>query len=209
LLADAMGIDKPFFKQSADELINSILAEPSDWLAHTKIETLQEGRPLELPLPDNYKTQYRTPSGKIEILNPKEEDSLPNYFTPHGDAANFWLINSPDARLLNSSFNERGDLTKSDKMLLQMNPDDADALGLQDEQLVVAYNERGEVTFTLKITTKVPTGVVVAEGVWWLEHAPGSRSVNALTSQRLTDKGKGSTFYDVKVNIKAVDCKIA
>jgi len=202
LLADAMNMDKPFFNQSAEDLINSILAKPSSWLASTKIETLFKGKPLELPLPDGYKTQFKTPSGKIEILNPKEEEPLPKYSKPHGDNAEFWLVNSPDVRLLNSSFNEREDLTKTNKMLLQMNPEDASQIGLKDNQLVIAYNERGEVRFKLKITTKVPKGVVVTEGVWWLENTPGNRSVNTLTSQRLTDKGKGSTFYDVKVNVK-------
>jgi anaerobic selenocysteine-containing dehydrogenase len=205
LLAEAMGINKSFFNQSADDLIDSILAKPSSWLASTKIETLLEGRPLELPMPDNYKTQFKTSSGKIEILNSKEDEPLPKYLKPHGDRAEFWLINSPDARLLNSSFNEREDLTKTNRMLLQMNPDDADKMSFTDEQAVVAYNDRGEVTFKLKITPKVPRGVVVTEGVWWLEHTPGNRSVNTLTSQRLTDQGKGSTFYDVKVNVRVVN----
>jgi len=52
------------------------------------------------------------------------------------------------------------------------------------------------------VTDKVPSGVVVAEGVWWLEHCPGPRSVNALTSQRLTDRGAGSTFYDNTVDVR-------
>jgi hypothetical protein len=43
---------------------------------------------------------------------------------------------------------------------------------------------------------------VVAEGIWWLEHSPGLRSVNALTSQRLTDQGGGSTFYDNTVDVR-------
>lgn len=205
LLAKAMGINNPFFNQSADDLIDSILAEPSAWLASTQHKVLFDGKQVELPLPGDYKTRFKTSSGKIEILNPTEDKPLPQYSKPHGDDAAFWLVNSPDARLLNSSFNERADLTKINKMLLQMNPNDAARIGLADGQLVLAANERGEVTFTLKVTAKVPEGVVVAEGLWWIEHAPGNRSVNALTSQRLTDKGKGSTFYDVKVNVKAVD----
>jgi hypothetical protein len=44
---------------------------------------------------------------------------------------------------------------------------------------------------------------VVAEGVFWLVHAPGERNVNALTSQRLTDEGAGSTFYDNRVDVRA------
>jgi len=205
LLAKARGIDNPFFEQSADQLIDIMLANPSPWLARTSVQTLFEGRPVELPLPEGYKTDFQTPSGKIEILNPLEESPLPRYIEPYGDDAAFWLVNSPDVRLLNSSFNERADLIKTNKMILQMNTVDANKNGFQDGQQVIAYNERGEVTFWLKITDKVPAGVVVTEGVWWIDHAPGNRSVNALTAQRLTDKAKGSTFYDVKVNVKAAE----
>jgi len=203
LLARAMGINNPFFDQAADDLIDNLLNAPSAWLANSPIEALFQGKPVQLPLPQGYKTDFRTPSGKIEILNPREDDPLPRYNKPHGDDAAFWLVNPPDARLLNSSFNERADLTRTNKMVLQMNPDDVTALSLVDDQLVNACNKRGEVTFTLKTSDKVPRGVVVAPGIWWLEHAPGNRSVNALTSQRQTDKGRGSTFYDVKVDIKA------
>lgn len=112
-------------------------------------------------------------------------------------------MTAPCLFALNSSFNERSDLLgKRGAMNLQMNPGDAAVKGLQDGQRVVAFNERGEVTFVLKVTPQVPTGVVVAEGVWWSERAPGVRTVNALTSQRLTDKAAGSTFYDTKVDVR-------
>ncbi|HMK51467.1 MAG TPA: molybdopterin dinucleotide binding domain-containing protein, partial [Thermodesulfobacteriota bacterium] len=68
--------------------------------------------------------------------------------------------------------------------------------------LVVAFNQLGEVSFILRVTPKTPPGVVVAEGVWWLSQCPGPRSVNALTSQRLTDQGGGSTFYDNTVDVR-------
>ena len=83
-----------------------------------------------------------------------------------------------------------------------MNPADARAKGLADGDPAVAFNHLGEVTFTLRITPGVPRGVVVAEGVWWLDQCPGARSVNALTSQRLTDQGGGSAFYDNTVDVR-------
>ena len=202
LLAEAMDIKEPFFRQSANELIDSILEQPSSWLAAAGLDALHAGSPVELPVPGDYKMRFMTPSGKIEIMNPHESSALPRYTKPHGDKAAFWLINSPDGRLLNSSFNERDNLEANSKMILQMNPEDAAACGLQDGQQVTAYNERGAVSFILSITARVPAGVVVTEGVWWLEHCLDGRSVNALTSQRLTDNAKGSTFYDVKVNVK-------
>ena len=87
-------------------------------------------------------------------------------------------------------------------MLLKMSPEDARAKTFEEGERVVAFNQLGEVSFILQVTPQVPTGVVVAEGVWWLEHCPGSRSVNALTSQRLTDRGAGSTFYDNTVDVR-------
>ncbi|MBC8015411.1 MAG: molybdopterin-dependent oxidoreductase [Sporomusaceae bacterium] len=204
LLADGMGFEEPFFKQTTDEIIQQQLDAPKPWLADIDMSKIQEGRPVELPLPLNYKTMYKTPSGKIEIFNPAEAEPLPKYNKPHGDDAAFWFMNAPGLYSLNSSFNERPDLlNKREGMYLMMNPMDAAEKGLQDKQEVIAFNERGEVTFTLEITSNVPIGVVVSEGIFWIQHAPGDRSVNALTSQRLTDRAAGSTFYDTKVDIRA------
>jgi len=83
-----------------------------------------------------------------------------------------------------------------------MNPLDAEEKGLCDGQEVIAFNERGEVNFIMKITAKVPPGVVVSEGLFKLKDMPGSRSINALTSQRLTDRAGASTLYDVKVDVR-------
>ena len=206
LLAKAMGFEETYFQQTADELIDHLLDKPNFWLASADMEKLKSGKPIELPLPAGYKMDFKTPSGKIEIRNPAEIDSLPSYFAPNGDEAPYWLMTAPTTIMLNSSFNERDDLV-GDKaqtfMTLQMNPVDAAAKNLTDGHRVVAFNCRGEVTFILKTTEKVPSGVAVAEGVWWIKNAPGQRGVNALTSQRLTDKAAGSTFYDTKVDVRA------
>jgi anaerobic selenocysteine-containing dehydrogenase len=166
-------------------------------------------------LPPDYKLVYQTPSGKIELLNLAETETLPRYIKPNGDngvgvngaisdnGSPFWLMSTPGLYSLNSSFNERPDLLdKRGVMSLEMNALDAEAKGLVDGQQVVAFNQQGEVDFTLKISPQVPKGVVVAEGVWGLDQAPGPRTVNALTSQRLTDRAAGSTFYDTKVDVR-------
>jgi len=203
LLASSMGFNEPYFKQTSDEMIEQLLSKPSIWIAKTDLDRLRAGNPVELPLPPDYKTNYKTVSGKIEIFNDSDAEPLPRYLAPYGDNASYWLMTAPTPFMLNSSFNERDDLLINKRMTLKMNHVDAASHGLIDGQRVIAYNERGEAIFYLTITQRVPSGIVVAEGVWWLSRAPGKRSVNALTSQRLTDRGAGSTFYDTKVNVRA------
>jgi len=207
LLAGEMGFDEPIFRQSVAELLDQLFEKPGSWLAQVDWQKLQAGEPVTLPLPENYKMQFRTASGRIEIVNPRETPELPDWFPPYGGSGEFYLMTAPSLYSLNSSFNESTELVaKKGPMSLTMNPLDAERLSLMDGQRVLAYNELGEVTFVLKIADSAPGGVVVADGVSWLRDAPGRRTINALTSQRLTDRGKGSTFYDTKVDVRAENC---
>lgn len=206
LLSEAMGFSEPFFQQTAEDLIQHVLSIPNPMRKGIDEKAFAEGRAVELPLSKDAKTQFKTPSGKIEILNPKEPHPLPCYIPPYDADFPFRLMTAPSLYALNSSFRERRDLRQKEKaMFLKMNPTDTQTKNLKDGQQVLAFNKWGEVSFILQITPKVPRGVVVAEGVWWLEHCLGSRSVNALTSQRLTDQGAGSTFYDNTVDVKPME----
>jgi len=203
LLALGMGFDESFFRQNADDLIDHLLSIPSPMREGIDQEAFSAGKGVEIPLPPDARTRFKTSSGKIEILNQKESHPLPCYLSPYSGDYPFRLMTSPSFYALNSSFREREDLRKKEKaMFLQMNPIDAEAKGMKEGDPVIAFNQLGEVSFTLHVTQKIPSGVVVAEGVWWLNHSPGPRSVNALTSQRLTDQGEGSTFYDNTVDVK-------
>ncbi len=202
LLADAMAFDDPFFRQSAENLIRHVLSLPNPVRKGIDEQAFAAGKAVELPLPPSAKTLYRTPSGRIEILNPAESHVLPCYVPPHGGEEPFRLMTAPSVFALNSSFRERDDLRGKDGMFLKMNPGDAEDRKLKTGEKVTAFNGLGEVSFLLQVTPQVPSGIVVAEGVWWLEHCPGRRSVNALTSQRLTDRGAGSTFYDNTVDVR-------
>ena len=203
LLAKRMGFEEPFFHQTADDLIDHLLSIPSPVREGIDQEAFSAGKAVEIPLPANARTRFKTPSGKIEILNPKELHPLPCYLSPYEGDFPFRLMTAPSLYCLNSSFREREDLRKREKaMFLQMNPVDAGVKGMKEGDSVIAFNQLGEVPFILHVTHKVPSRVVVAEGIWWLNHCPGLRSVNALTSQRLTDQGGGSTFYDNTVDVR-------
>jgi len=204
LLARAMGFEEPFFGKTARELIQLLLSIPSPLRQGIDEQALGEGRAVELKIKTDPGGPFETPSGKIEILNPRESSPLPDYIPPYGGPGEFRLMTAPSLYGLNSSFREQERLRRLEGgMFLLMNPQDAAEKKLSQGQRVLAFNELGEVPFILKVSSGVPRGVVVAEGVWWLAHCPGNRSVNALTSQRLTDKGAGSTFYDNTVDVRA------
>ena len=206
LLAQRMGFREYFFRQTADDLIDRLLSSPSPWRDGIDRAAFDAGNAVELTVPRDPERPFATPSGRIEILNPRLAEPLPRYVPPHADADReypFRLMTAPSLYALNASFYERDDLRqKQEGMYLLMNPSDAEGEGLSDDGAVTVWNDRGSVPFLLRVTERVPAGVVVAEGVWWLEFAPGERSVNALTSQRLTDLGEGSTFYDTRVDVK-------
>ena len=203
LLAEAMGLKEDFFRQSEEELVERLIASTETaWPLPVDKDRLAVAEPVALDLPENYKLDFKTPSGKIEILNPKLSPALPDFFPPHlsEDKGEFILINSPDPRILDSSFNEREELVRSNVMTLMLNPDDASRHGFKEGDRVTAKNRLGEAGFTLKISPAVQKGTAVSEGVWWQEYTQKGNT-NRLTSARTTDMGEGSTFYDVRVDL--------
>jgi anaerobic selenocysteine-containing dehydrogenase len=204
MLAEKLGFDEPFFRKSADELIDRLLELPSPLREGIDKVGIQKGRAVRLNVSSGLK-RFGTPSGKIELLNRSEKEQLPRYLPTHEENGTLplRLMTAPSVHALNASFYERDDLRKKQQcMFLMMNPEDGAKRGLTDGDTAVAWNSLGEVSFILKISDATPEGVVVAEGVWWLEFAPGKRSVNALVSQRLTDQASGSTFYDNRVDVR-------
>ena len=206
LLAKAMDIDNPFFDKTEDALVDELIDHTAEkWDIPFDVEALRAGRPVELPVSEDYKMAFKTPSGKIQIVNEAEEPKLPDYFPATGDDEPFHLISAPDPRILDSSFNERTELTRSNIMMLKMHPADAEKLHLKTGISVICKNKRGSARFTLHITEDAPKGTVVTEGVWWRELCQNGRGINMLTSQRKTDRGAGSTFYDVNVCVEAAE----
>lgn len=205
LLAAGMGWDEPFFLLSTDELIELLLVEKTGWRSATVTERLRHGEPVMVTPPTEPKKRWLTTSGKIEILNVRENEPLPRLLPTHAEHDGYPLRLQPATTpyALNSGFYEQDDLRAKQKcMELLMSRVDAEARCLADGEAVIAHNDRGAVRFTLRVTDRVPAGTVVTEGVWWQEFIPGDRGVNALTSQRLTDGGRGSTLYDVTVEVK-------
>ena len=205
LLAKAMHLTDPIFAKTEEDLVEALIDSTREaWplpLTDEALQRLRDSHPVDLPLPEDYKLHFATPSGKIEIKNPRCQPPLPDYLPSHKNSEPFHLINAPDMRILDSSFNERDELTRGNIMTLLIHPQDAAARGLHDGDPVRARNQRGHAHFALKLSDRVKRGTLVTEGVWWQAYTKDGNT-NRLTSMRLTDKDGGSTFYDVSIDIE-------
>jgi anaerobic selenocysteine-containing dehydrogenase len=199
LLATEMGYNEPCFQQSAEELINEIIDSPNSMRQGIDAAAFAAGRAVELPTPKA--DGFATSSGRIEILNRQLDEPLPRYLSLIKTEYPLQLVTAPALKTLNSTFFEQDGL-RDNKMHIKINPAEASSREFNEGQRVTAFNKWGEVDFYLRIDADVPAGLAVAEGVWWIEFAPGERTVNALTSQQLTDLGGGSTFYDNRIEIR-------
>jgi len=158
---------------------------------------------------------FPTPSGKCEfrseVLRAQGLDPLPEVVLPResratdpGRAARYPLafISPPVRNFLNSSFaNLPAFLAEERSPRLLIHPDDAAARGIVDGAAVRVHNDRGAFRANAEVTDRARPGVVVAPSVWWRKLAPGGENANAVTSQALTDLGRGATFYDCLVEV--------
>ena len=202
-LARRMGLDDPFFAMTERELIEHMVRNSSK-LSQDEQDAILRGDLVEVALPDNYKMDFKTPSGKIEILNPRESIPLITYTEPYGDDEPFWLIIGNDIRILDSSFCEL-EFDDSELMKLRMHPDDAALYNINNSDAVEIYNNRGAVRIKVYLDDTVQRGTLVTLGVWWQSQSSDAKvGINAVTASRPTDEAWGSTFYDVQVNIRKV-----
>ena len=202
-LAQRMGLDDSFFAMTERELIEHMVRNSSK-LSQDEQDAILRGDLVEVALPDNYKMDFKTPSGKIEILNLRESIPLITYTEPYGDDEPFWLIIGNDIRILDSSFCEL-EFDDSELMKLRMHPDDAALYNTNNSDAVEIYNNRGAVRIKVYLDDTVQRGTLVTLGVWWQSQSSDAKvGINAVTASRPTDEAWGSTFYDVQVNIRKV-----
>jgi anaerobic selenocysteine-containing dehydrogenase len=210
LLARRCGFDDLCFDDDEFDRMRQALDTSSKFLAGIDFEKLASGEPQRVNLgadADPFAAGFYTPSGKLEFYSEKMArlgfDPLPSYTpcsaSPENHALHerypLQLLAPPSVHFLNSTFGVvEEQRRRMGKPSIKINPADANARNIAHGDRVRVSNERGECQFYADVTEDTRSGVVVAEGLWWGKHMPGSHNVNALVSTRLTDLGGGSTF---------------
>ncbi len=209
-LSRRMGLSDPCLQDSDEALCRQAYGQAIDF------ERLLAQGFVTLPVADApfAEGKFPTPSGKCEFFSARLEamgldglpDHVPNHESVQTDARYPLAMISPPARhFLNSSFVNVSSLRQMEhEPLLEMHPLDARARGLNAGDVVRVFNQRGEYHCRLALNSRARTGLVVGLGVWWRKMGLNHTNVNQLTSQRLTDLGRGPTFYDCQVQVAAL-----
>ena len=208
-LAARMGFSDPCFADDDQALCRQAYGEAVDF------DALLANGFATLPMPEAPFAQggFPTPSGKCEFFSARLAargfDGLPDH-VPNHETFNtstlypLAMISPPARNFLNSSFvNVKSLRDMEGEPLLEIHATDAAERGIQSGDIVRVFNARGEYRCKAKISPRARPGVVNGLGVWWRKLGLSGTNVNQLTSQKLTDLGRGPTFYDCLVQVAA------
>jgi anaerobic selenocysteine-containing dehydrogenase len=231
-LAARMGFTDACFSETVDEMIDGALLSNNPWLQGITRERLEREGQVRLnfaasgasapgqadvssaPFLPFAHGNFRTPSGKAELyseamkslgLDPVAEFKAPSESRHGSERATFplELLARKADNFLNSTFTNQPSVQKMEEIdLLEMHSDDAGSRGIADGAPVRVYNHRGEIFLKARVDGAVQRGVVAAR-LNWARLGSGFQSINALTSEKLSDLGNSATFYSVLVDVES------
>ncbi len=207
-LARRMNYHEPCFADDDETLCRAAYGDRVDF-----DRLLRQGyAPLDAPDAPFAAGGFPTPSGKCEFFSERLArrglDGLPDHVPNHepfGSSPRYPLamISPPARNFLNSSFvNVRSLREIEGEPLLEIHASDAAARGIAADSIVRVFNDRGEYRCKARVSDRARPGVVNGLGVWWRKLGLAATNVNELTSQQLTDIGRGPVFYDCLVEVE-------
>jgi len=179
--------------------------------------------------------KFPTPSGKVEFLlhdaknfvagpfrmmyegeqSGEPVDPLPGYIPPRETPstnpaqAKLYPLNiiSPKSHgFLNSCYaNEPHKIKGQGDQFVMVSPADAQTRAIRDGDPVRVHNGRGDFEGIARVTTDVPTGVVVATLGYWRSLNRTDGSVNSISSDAWSNLGRAPTYSDNLVEVSRVN----
>jgi molybdopterin guanine dinucleotide-containing S/N-oxide reductase-like protein len=226
-LAERMGFPEECLRDSVDQMIDSALDSGNPRLQGIDRDRLQREGHVRLNFERQFlasgsqfpdflpfaQGNFATRSGKAELysedLKAQGLDPVVAFTPPvesrHGEQAKTFpleLLARKADNFLNTTFCNLAEIQKMEEVgLLEMNTADARARGIGDGDTVRVYNRRGDIQLRARVDGTVQKGVVSAK-LHWAKLSSGSRNINVLTSEKLTDLGNSATFYSVLVEVE-------
>lgn len=220
LLAAKMGLEDPALQDSQETVIKDLLAHRGNGKNGIDLNELSDlkGHRIGPGRGENpFQNGFFTPSGKMEFYSESMAqdgmDPLPAHvpLTEGSESEELTgryplqLVIPPAHHFLNSSLGDAERCIRGEKRpCLLLHSEDAEARGIEEGVLVRVFNDRGEIYRYAKVGAKTLPRVAVSEGAWWAKLSPGRKGVNQITSERLSDMGRGATFHSNLVQVEKV-----
>lgn len=202
-LAKAMGCADALPK-TRRELDEAMLASDDPALAGITVDSLIANNGLQrLNVPEEWATSYRdhdftTPSGRMELYYdwltddgqqlPKYEDPNEAYEgNPLMDKYPLQLTQARSKFFIHNQFVDAKWIQQFYVATLELNPKDADARGLKNDDIVRAYNDRGEFKCKVRVNNAIrPGSSRIYEGQWakYMEEGPVQNLTNDNRNKR-------------------------
>ncbi len=203
-LAKRLGLADETIYWSAEQVARDLLETDHPFLQGITFERLQSERSIKLALPKPFRPYSRGSNfedRKIRFSPPPQQlqfDEQPTAEYPYR------LISPPGAFIVNTTMGNIESLLKAagGQPQIIVHPDDADAVGIRSGAMVRICSRQGSILRQARVGNESLPGVVIALGQWWPKLAPDGKSLNDLTSERLTDLGGGSTFGNPVVRLE-------
>jgi len=203
LLARAMGFEDECFADSPEDIMRQALDFPANpHLEDVTLDRLRREHVVRLNAPSKH---VPTTFFYSEQMARDGFDPLPSYVPLPEPDQGLTLVTPPNHHFLNSTLAGVDALIEREgRPTLQLSAADARERGIQEGDLVRAWNKRGAVELYAHITDAVQPGVVVSQGVWWASKMPGGGGVNQTTPDRIADMGGGAVFFSNKVEVERI-----
>lgn len=202
-LAVRLGLDVPELHWDEDLLIDKLLDSKNPWLQGISRANLTKEKSIKLRLPQPFlpyadgsnfedkKIRFSPPPQQLQF----EEEPCEQF--------PLRLISPPGAVVVNTTMGNVPSILKiaGGEPTILIHPLDAERFGITDAQPTRITSRYGEICRKAVVTDDAKQGVVISVGQWWPKLSPDKKSLNDLTSERLTDLGGGSTFGNPVVRI--------
>ena len=202
-LARRLGFEDECLFWTPKQIVEELLASSNPKLAGITAERLMRERSVKLKLPEPFlpfSDGSNFPDRKIRFTPaPKQLDFevQPNTDYP------LRLISPPGPYILNTSMGNVPSVIKmaGGEPQIIIHPTDAAPLGIVDGDQVDVTSCNGSIRRKVIVSEDARPGVAVALGQWWPKLTSDRKSLNDITSERLTDLGGGSTFGNPVVRV--------
>lgn len=206
-VAQAAHSDFPSFEEFREKGIYK--TKPNKIIAYKSFVEDPEANPL------------KTPTGKVEIFSktlydmnrPKDIPAVPKYVSvaegpedPLKEKYPLQCIGHHSKRRVHSTFDNLPWMEEAEPQKLWLNPQDAAARGIKDNDMVKIYNDRGTVKVKVKVTPRLIPGVCsLPQGAWYAPDASGVDTrgcINTLTTWKPTALAWGNPQHTNLVQVE-------